>query len=105
METKPMEAPCMGSDREKYWKELSIEEKIERLRTVVKSNAEIIHFLEKLEHRINQIESSFTGHAHLNNHIVVDLRYAELDAYRTELSRFQRDSMVSKPANPDEVYF
>ena len=60
---KDFSGPC----REKYWSEISIEEKIERMRKEVKS-------LQREIRSLGDLLQNLSEHNHLNNEIVMPLR-------------------------------
>ena len=61
---------CGNLSREKYWKELSDTEKIERMRLIIKSQGREIESLSRL---ISKIEKRFRFHNHLDSKVVVDI--------------------------------
>lgn len=87
--------------REKYWKELSIEEKIERMRVVVKEEMRSSTHLDEL---LNQVMFEFEKHEHHDGKILLPMRTANNDFMRTDYSP-GRKRHIGKPVNPDEVYF
>ncbi len=74
--------------REKYWSELTADEKIERQRRVIKANAVEIR-------RLSDNVRDLLRHRHLDNEIVVELR------------SFRNDVACGQPimANNDDIYF
>ena len=75
-------------EREQYWKELDVDKKVERMRTIIK----------RLENRTDHLESMIEllkRHSHLDNRIVIDL----YDGGRGS------SSIKGRSINPDEVYF
>lgn len=55
------------AQREKYWKELSIEEKIERLREVVKQRD---YKIQELESEVLRLKADFPEHAHQDGKVM-----------------------------------
>lgn len=58
---KDHETLGLQAQREKYWGELSIEEKIERMRGVIKSQGSVMQALYQLERNFSQHQHSASG--------------------------------------------
>lgn len=56
--------------REKYWRELSIEEKIERMRMIVKQRD---YHIEQLETAITKLQREFPTHKHADGQVTIAL--------------------------------
>lgn len=82
--------------REKYWSELNDTEKIERTRQQV---INLMERFQRLEARINGLESNFRTHDHLNGKVVNDQNFIGGSSERglTIGSRLN--------SNSNEVYF
>ena len=85
---------CNNSGREKWWKELTADEKLERMRTVVKRQEGNISRLTDL---IYVLKDNFGRHNHNNGDVSV------LYESRDKVEHFS--PMPKSPQNPDEVYF
>ena len=81
-------ANCSG---EKYWKELSIEEKIERMRWQVKM---IQHQMEEMLRRISTVEDISSTHSHVDGRV---MKPVGLDSIHQFVGRPFKDT--------DETYF
>jgi hypothetical protein len=94
-------ADCTQACRDKYWSELSIEEKIERTRQMVKSLRVEVQQLYRLHDELHRLRSQFQSHRHQldDGGKVVILLSQDLD-------RGGYDN-PAKPAetDPDKVYF
>ena len=87
--------------REKFWKELSIEEKIERMRQQIK----MTQYQETdTRETVMRLSENFNGHTHADGKICVNLNVAYAHPMQ-EVSRGYRGGMLGKSENPDEVYF
>ena len=87
--------------REKYWKEISIEEKIERMRAVVN---ELMRDHARLNDLVIQTTSEFEKHEHHDGKIMFSMR--ALNEYRISDSYFPgKKARADKSKNPDETYF
>lgn len=88
------------ADRQKYWKELDIEEKIERMREVMKSN---MYFQEANTERINKISNHFYKHQHdSKGDMMAPLKEYGDDSY--SLSN-KIGGKIGLGINNDEIYF
>lgn len=83
---------CVAS-REKYWKELSIEEKQERLREVVKTQE---HKIKELNELLFAISVQFNAHIHVDGKLFMPINT------RTDMMGLITNRSHS---NKDEVYF
>lgn len=86
-----------GADREKYWKELTPDEKIERMRTEVKG---VQRSQSTLWDLVNNFVLQMESHEHLNGKIVSPIRNPIGMGMGMEVGL-----RPSPSANPDEVYF
>lgn len=95
-QAKRMSQDCVS--REKYWVECSIEEKIERMRRIVKSQEAQI---DGLRQRETEMRLRFEKHAHLENVLVII--QSNSDIYGNGLI----DGIERKNLNqdPNTVYF
>ena len=90
------EQPEMPS-REKYWKELSIEEKIERMRQQVK----LTQYQETdTRETVMRLAENFSRHEHGERGITV-----ALDVAASRPMMEIKGRRTGRPVNPDEVYF
>ena len=88
-------------DREKYWKELSIEEKIERMRVVVK---DLMHDHGRLNDLTTQVMLEFEKHEHHEGKILLPMRTVNNDLLSRSYSPTAK-RYIGNPKNPDETYF
>ena len=72
---KPLNFLC----REKYWKELSEQEKTERMRGEVKC---LIERVDRLARDIDRLECQFANHEHLNGKVYSDIKSREPQSER-----------------------
>jgi len=94
--TSPLQtvAQSLGQlSRQKYWSELNQDEKMERMREVIKS---LISRVERAESNFHNLSNTFANHGHLNGKVVKDIKTNEISG-----------SVASKSAslNSNEVYF
>lgn len=85
--------PMNTLSREKYWGELSVEEKVERIRTVVKQ-MQYHHNL--INEQVDMLEHKFENHQHQDKEVVMPLKRGFLD--RSGLDR-------PFPTNSNDQYF
>ena len=92
--------PC----RDKYWSELGIEEKIERMRGVVNSQQER---LESLQESFYRLQTFVEKHSHDNDgKLLIRVDGNELRQTNDfSLTSYDRKMVIGKPENKDEVYF
>ena len=81
--------------REKYWKELSIEEKIERMRQQVKHTQ---YQQDDTRETVMRLNENFSRHKHVDGEISVSL-----DAAHGRPEQYSPGRRIA--VNPDEVYF
>ena len=85
-----------GQGREKYWKELSTEEKIERMRQILKIAQRTS---ESIDTKVDKLNGEFDIHQHHDGKIMLP---RQNDSFRRIGAH---DRIVTNPTNPDEVYF
>lgn len=91
----PMDEKDVGGGRMKYWSELSIEEKIERTREVLKG---VTQDVQEIHRRIYKLEEMFANHDHKGDKVVSFVgRALSIEGYGI--------SKMTTPTNPNEVYF
>lgn len=95
MEEKAFDSDMGQSGREKYWKELSIEGKIERMRQQIKLSQYQETDTRETVMRLNE---NFSRHKHVDGQISVCL-----DVANSRPMQYSPGKRIS--ANPDEVYF
>lgn len=90
----PGDSP-QAAQREKYWKELTVDEKLERMRWVVNTRFKMFSGqLRSIEERLAQLEQ----HQHnMLGEMVVPLNQPRIMGLA--------DERMDKPRNPDEVFF
>jgi len=90
--------------REQYWSELKLEEKIERMRGVVKSQEER---LGSLQENFYRLRTFIEKHSHDNNgKLLMRIDGNELRQYsEVFLSPRGLGGLTGKPENKEEVYF
>ena len=86
----------MLASREKYWKELKADEKVERMRTVVKR-------LEERIENLKQSEALLMRHSHTEDGSVVVVNHLGNRYGGEEVSNYPHNNRPGM--NPDEVYF
>lgn len=88
----------VGSRRERYWGECSIEQKIERMRNIVRSMQEENHYLREL---LSGLVSKFNSHSHEAQRVMIPVSLGlESDIGRFGIARQRKDS-----ASGDDCYF
>lgn len=85
----------VGAKREKYWKELTVEEKIERMRHIVKRQDDVIQ-------RQDNIIGKLLVHEHGQNGMVY-LKLHDSGNYYNQSGRLH--SNLDKKPEKDEVFF
>ena len=91
---QPFEGIGQKVDREKYWKELTTDEQLERMRTIIREQEVRLN---RLTDSIHVLKNDFGRHSHNNGNISV--LYESGD----KVDNF--GLMPQRPKNPDEVYF
>lgn len=98
-DTPAEKAKLGGAMREKYWNELTSDEKVERMRGQLKVT---MRQLEEMTERLYATESLLKRHEHMNGKVVqeADRGYEKVSSLGRlgSLTPFGRD-------NPDAVYF
>ena len=93
------------ASRQKYWSELSSDEKIERMRREVK---ELQSQIASLTGILLEFGSDFRNHTHVNDRIVKPIDSLTINS-EISLRGFNvphlRSDFPKNPKNPDEVYF
>lgn len=88
--------------REKWWSELTIEDKISRLREIVRRQATMIN---ELSDRLYRVERMIRDHYHApSGEIVVPLHTADI-LYQTAGKEQNAIGHRRDGENPDDVYF
>ena len=88
-------------NREKFWKELSIEEKIERMRVVVK---DLMHDHGRLNDLVTQVMFEFEKHEHHDGEIMLPMRTVNNDLLSRSYSPTAK-RYIGRLEKPDECYF
>lgn len=85
--------PSMGQiSREKYWSELTIEEKVERTRLQIHKLSATLSEVKNLSENLG---NKFCNHEHLNGKIMVDNKAIIVPV----------ETRLKNPIKPDEVFF
>ena len=88
------------ANREKYWSELGIEEKLERMRMIVKGQNDEIRYLNE---RLSKVSKLFTQHQHsVDGKILLRIKSDFGGIYCQETPP---PLNADKPKNLNEVYF
>ena len=106
MSTERCEKEICGPSREKHWSELSQEEKIERVRGVVKTQEKMLKSLQK---SFYWLQTFIEKHSHSNDgKLLMRIGDDELRQASEVLSPppcIPGGRLMGKPENKDEVYF
>jgi hypothetical protein len=86
-----------GCCREKYWKELSDTEKIERLRTILKRKESSISALESMFYKLTRL---FEEHIHHDGKLVMPIRARNLSGGECDKAYISKEQEAK-----GEVYF
>lgn len=89
--------------REKYWRELGVEEKLERMRQVLHQRG---HQIDELERRLDTAANQFQSHKHVDGQVVIPTpgqHPAEHYGYIGGGNRYARLGATTK--NSEDFYF
>jgi len=87
--------------RGKYWTELDTEQKVERMRQIVKNVTERTDVVTEAMHRIKELLAS---HRH-DGDTVIEVKTVEKWLNYGETAVYPRGALVNKTENKNEVYF
>lgn len=85
---------AIPADREKYWKDLTSDEKIERLREQVRI---ALNNNQNLREEVYNLTNKLNNHEHVNGRLMLDAKLQQPAGYGLGLK--------STSSNPENVYF